>query len=131
MLVGLGLAVLVFGDTIDGLMLGLSGWLLGSASRSITRRLAVQDLIEDVRVDDVVDRTVSSVSAAAHGGYVCRAADGRGRRLRAPGRAGRQGLIGVIGSAQLRRIGRRAWPTTRAEDVMVGPPSMSTLAPGR
>ena len=38
-------------------------------------------------------------------------------------------VLGVIGAGQLRRLGRKAWATTRAEDVMIGPPSMSTLMP--
>jgi CBS domain-containing protein len=39
-------------------------------------------------------------------------------------------IVGVIGAAQVRRLSRKAWATTRAEDVMVGPPSMATLSPG-
>jgi Zn-dependent protease/CBS domain-containing protein len=127
-LVGIGLAVILRGDTLDGLMLGLSGWLLGSASRAITRRLAVQDLLEGVRVGDVVERGVASVSPhLTIDTFAERLFEG-GDGTALPVVRDDQ-VVGVIGSGQLRRIGRRKWPTTRAEDVMVGPPSMSTLTP--
>jgi CBS domain-containing protein len=40
-----------------------------------------------------------------------------------------QTMLGLIGVSQLRRIGRKAWPTTRAADVMVSPPTLPTLGP--
>lgn len=128
-LVGGGLAIILLGQTADGLMLGLSGWLLGSASRAINRRLAVQELIEDVRVGDVVDREVTSVSPQL-------TVDTFAERLMEGGEGSAlpvvrdDQVIGVVGSAQLRRVGRKSWATTRAEDVMIGPPSMAALAPG-
>jgi len=128
-LVGGGLAIILLGQTADGLMLGLSGWLLGSASRAINRRLAVQELIEDVRVGDVVDREVTSVSPQL-------TVDTFAERLMEGGEGSAlpvvrdDQVVGVVGSAQLRRVGRKSWATTRAEDVMIGPPSMAALAPG-
>jgi len=129
LLVGAGLAVILLGQTVDGLMLGLAGWLLGSASRAIIRRLAVQELIEGVSVADVVDRQVSGVPPQL-------TVDTFAERLMEGGDGSAlpvvrdDEVLGVIGAAQLRRLGRRAWPNTRAEQVMVGPPSMSTLALG-
>jgi CBS domain-containing protein len=120
---------MVTGDTLDGLLLGLSGWLLGSASRGIIRRIAVQELIEDVRVGDVVDRGIATVSPQltvdTFADRLVEGGDGSALPV-----VRDDEVIGVIGSAQLRRIGRKAWATTRAEEVMVGPPSMATLAPG-
>ena len=128
-LVGAGLSVILLGNTADGLMLGLSGWLLGSASRAITRRLTVQSLIEDVRVADVVDREVSGVppqiTVDTFADRLMEGGDGSAVPV-----VRDDEVVGVIGSAQLKRLGRRAWPSTRAEQVMVGPPSMSSLAPG-
>jgi Zn-dependent protease/predicted transcriptional regulator len=128
-LIGGGLAVMVSGNTLDGLLLGLSGWLLGSASRGIARRIAVQELIEDVRVGDVVDRAISTVSPQltvdTFADRLFEGGDGSALPV-----VRNDQVIGVIGGAQLRRLSRKAWATTRAEDVMVGPPSMSALAPG-
>jgi Zn-dependent protease/predicted transcriptional regulator len=127
-LVGIGLAVIVLGDTLDGLMLGVSGWLLGSASRGIVRRLVVQDLLEDVQVGDVVDKKVETVPPQL-------TVDTFADRLIEAGAGSAlpvmrdDAVVGVIGVGQLRRLARRAWPTTRAEELMVDLPSMSTLAP--
>lgn len=127
-LIVVGFAVAVTQDTVDGLMLGVSGWLLSSASRGITRRLAVQDLIEDVRVGDVVEADTTSVAphltVDTFADQLIEGGDGSALPVVRDAE-----VVGVIGATQLRRLGRRAWPTTRAEDVMVGPPSMSSLAP--
>ncbi len=128
-LVGGGLALMLLGETTDGLMLGLSGWLLGSASRAINRRLAVQELIEGVRVGDVVDRDVTTVSPQLTVDTFADQLMERGEGSALPVARDDQ-IVGVVGSTQLRRVGRRSWATTRAEDVMVGPPSMAALAPG-
>ena len=127
-LVGAGLAVILQGDTLNGLMLGLSGWLLGSASRAITRRIAVQELIEGVSVSDVVDRQVSGIppqlTVDTFADRLMQGGDGSALPV-----VRDDEVLGVIGAGQLRRLRRGAWQTTRAEDVMIGPPSMSTLAP--
>jgi Zn-dependent protease/CBS domain-containing protein len=127
-LLGVGLAIMLLGNTLDGLMLGVSGWLLGSASRGITRRLAVQELIEDVAVGDVVERGVASVSphltVDTFADQLIEGGDGSAVPVMRD-----EEVLGVIGSGQLRRLGRKSWATTRAEDVMVGPQSMSTLSP--
>jgi Zn-dependent protease len=127
-LVAAGLAVILLGDTMNGLMLGLSGWLLGSASRAITRRIAVQELIEGISVSDVVDRGVSGVppqlTVDTFADRLMQGGDGSALPV-----VRDDEVLGVIGSGQLKRLRRGSWPTTRAEDVMVGPPSMATLAP--
>jgi CBS domain-containing protein len=127
-LVAAGLAVILLGDTMNGLMLGLSGWLLGSASRAITRRIAVQELIEGISVSDVVDRGVSGVppqlTVDTFADRLMQGGDGSALPV-----VRDDEVLGVIGSGQLKRLRRGSWPTTRAEDVMVGPPSMSTLSP--
>jgi Zn-dependent protease/CBS domain-containing protein len=125
-LVGTGLVIMVVGETLGGLMLGLSGWLLGSAARAVSRRIAVQDLIQDVRVGDVVEPDRSGIPPQL-------TVDTFADRLMEGGEGSAlpvlrdDEVVGVIGSAQLRRLARRAWATTRAEDVMVGPPRMPTI----
>ncbi len=127
-LVALGVAVIVTRDTLDGVMLAVSGWLLSAASRGITRRLAVQDLIEDVQVGDVVEADTTSVAphltVDTFADQLIEAGDGSALPV-----VRDSAVVGVIGAAQVRRLRRRAWQTTRAEEVMVGPPSMSSLAP--
>lgn len=127
-LIGAGFAVMLSGDTADGLMLALSGWFLGSASRSIVRRLAVQDLLADMRVGDVMERGVNSIPPNL-------TVDTFASQLL----AGTSGalpvvrddvIVGIVGASQVRRLRRAKWSTTRAEDLMVAPPTLPLVAAG-
>jgi CBS domain-containing protein len=127
-LIGAGLILIVMGRQTDGLMLGLSGWALGAASRGINRRLAVQELLKDVRVADVMERDVDTVPPnLTVDTFAERLLDGVGG-LAVPVLRDDE-LIGLIGSSQLKRLGRRSWPTTRAEDLMVAPPELPLCGP--
>ncbi|HEY3072614.1 MAG TPA: site-2 protease family protein [Candidatus Limnocylindrales bacterium] len=128
MLIGGGIALMVIDSSpIDGLMLALSGWFLGSASRGIERRLVVQDLLKGVRVEDVMEREYPSVAPNL-------TVDTFAERLleTGPGSAmpvlHDDRIVGLIGASELRRLRRGLWPTTRAEDVMVALPRLPLLA---
>jgi Zn-dependent protease len=125
----LGVVVAVGGDVLDGLMVGLSGWFLGNASRGIQRRLVVQDLLEDVRVADVMDRSVSSIPPnLTVDTFAERLLEGD-EPTALPVVSDRE-ILGVVGAAQIRRLGRRLWPSTRAEEVMLTPPKLPLLSAG-
>ena len=127
-LIAAGLVLVLLDDVIDGLMLGLSGWFLGGASRGISRRLAVQDLLKDVRVGDVMDKEVGTV--APHltvDTFADRLLEG-GEGLAMPVLQDEK-VVGLIGASQLRRLRRKAWQTTRAEDLMVAPPTLPLVGP--
>ncbi|MDQ2965200.1 MAG: site-2 protease family protein [Chloroflexota bacterium] len=127
-LVAAGLVLVLANDVVDGLMLGLSGWFLGSASRGITRRLAVQELLKDVRVGDVMDKEVGTV--APHltvDTFADRLLEG-GEGLAMPVLRDEL-VVGLIGASQLRRLRRKAWQTTRAEDLMIVPPTLQLVGP--
>jgi Zn-dependent protease len=127
-LIGAGLVLILVGDAVDGLMVGLSGWFLGSASRGISRRLAVQELLKDVRVGDVMDKEVGTV--APHltvDTFADRLLEG-GEGLAMPVLRD-EVVVGLIGASQLRRLRRKAWQTTRAEDLMVVPPTLPLVSP--
>jgi Zn-dependent protease len=127
-LMAAGVAVILLGDTVDGLMLGLAGWFLGGASRGITRRLAVQELLKGVRVSDVMDREVGSISPhLTVDTFADRLLEGGDSQAVPVLRD--DAVIGVIGVSQLRRLARKAWETTRAEDLMIGPPALPLLGP--
>jgi Zn-dependent protease len=124
-----GVLVAIAGDLLDGLMVGLSGWFLGNASRGIQRRLVVQDLLKDVRVSDVMDRTVSSIPPNLTVDTFADRLLETDEPTALPVVADRE-IVGIVGAAQVRRLGRRSWPTTRAEDVMLTPPKLPLLAAG-
>ena len=127
-LVVAGLAVLLTGDTLDGILLAICGWFLVSSARAVARRLALEDLLRGMRVENVMERDLPAVSPqltldtfAAQ--YL---ASGEGTSLPV---MRDETLLGLIGISQLRRIRRSAWATMRASDVMVSPPALPTLAP--
>jgi Zn-dependent protease/predicted transcriptional regulator len=127
-LVAAGLVLVLLEDVVDGLMLGLSGWFLGGASRGISRRLAVQELLKNVRVGDVMDKDVGTV--APHltvDTFADRLLEG-GEGLAMPVLQD-EVVVGLIGASQLRRLRRKAWQTTRAEDLMVVPPTLPLVGP--
>jgi Zn-dependent protease/predicted transcriptional regulator len=123
-----GLVLVLRGNVVDGLMLGLSGWFLGGASRGIARRLAVQELLKDVRVGDVMDKEVGTVSPhLTVDTFADRLLEG-GEGIAMPVLRD-EVVVGLIGASQLRRLGRKAWQTTRAEDLMVAPPTLPLVGP--
>jgi Zn-dependent protease len=126
LLIGLGIALMIVDDTIDGLMLALSGWFLGSTSRGIDRRLVVQDLLLGVKVEDAMEREVASVApnltVDTFGDRLLESGDGSAMPVLAD-----EEIVGLIGATQLRRLRRGAWSTTRAEDLMVAPPRLTFL----
>jgi Zn-dependent protease/predicted transcriptional regulator len=123
-----GLVLVLLNDVVDGLMLGLSGWFLGGASRGISRRLAVQELLKDVRVGDVMDKEVGTVSPhLTVDTFADRLLEG-GEGMAMPVLRD-EVVVGLIGASQLRRLRRKAWQTTRAEDLMVAPPTLPFIGP--
>jgi Zn-dependent protease len=127
-LIGAGFALMLRGDTADGVMLALSGWFLGGASRSIVRRLAVQDLLAGVRVGDVMERGVSSISPNL-------TVDTFATQLLAGGAPAlpvvADGVIlGVVSASQVRRLRRGKWAGTHARDLMVAPPTLPVVGAG-
>jgi Zn-dependent protease len=128
-LLGAGFAIILARDTWDGLMLGLSGWFLGSASRAIIRRLDVQDLLQGLSVGDVMERGVSSIPPnLTVDTFAQRVLDGSDAPA-LPVVSDEQ-IVGIVGIAQLRRLRRGSWSTTRAEDLMVAPPLLPIVAAG-
>jgi Zn-dependent protease/predicted transcriptional regulator len=128
-IVAVGFVVALAGDAVDGLMVALSGWFLGTASRGIQRRLAVQDLLKDVRVGDVMDRTMSSITPNL-------TVDTFGDRLLDAEASSAlpvvrdDVIVGLVSASQVRKLRRRSWPTTRAEDLMLAPPALPLLRVG-
>lgn len=129
LLMGAGLAVGLLGDIANGLMLALSGWFLGSASRAVIRRLAVEDLLKRVRVEEVMEREVPSIAPQLTVDTFADRLFGEGAVSTVPVVHGDE-VVGLIGPAQLRSVGRGSWTTTRAEQLMVAMADVPVLSPG-
>ncbi len=123
-----GIAVMLTGDSLDGVLLTICGWFLSGTARAMERRLQLEGLLKGMSVEAVMEKDLPSVSPqltldtfAAQ--YL---AGGEGTSLPV---MRDETLLGLIGISQLRRIKRSSWTTMRASDVMVSPPALPTLAP--
>jgi Zn-dependent protease len=115
-LVGAALVPLI--DLWPGLALMVAGWLLIGSSRVLDRRAMLQSLIAGAHVSDALDSAPARIPPQLTldvfaGEYL-------GDRVGAAALVQRgQELLGMIGTAQIRRIPRRNWPLMRTEQAMV------------
>ena len=124
-----GILVSLVADAWTGVVILIIGWFVVQGSRVTERRLEIERLLAGVRVDEVMERDVPSVSPTLTVDTFAEQVLSDAERTSVPVLDG-DGLVGVIGVAQLRRIGRRRWADLRASDVMVAPPTLPSLAAG-
>ena len=54
--------MILAGETLDGIMLGLIGWFLGASSRSVDRWVVMDGLIADVRVGEAMEAELDTIA---------------------------------------------------------------------
>jgi hypothetical protein len=109
---------MVAADALAGLCLVVSGWLVLASSRFLDRRSVVQNLVAGLRVSDAQDAEAARVPPQLTLDVF--ASEYLAERLGAAALVERgSDLLGLIGTAQIRRIPRRIWTSTRTEDAMV------------
>ncbi len=121
-----GVVFILAADSVDGLMIALTGWFLVSTAGVVRRQAHMDAIIGDLRAGQVMDRVVQQVPPGLTlDTFAARVLDGSASPslpvVRGPD------LLGMIGVAQLRRIRPDRWPTTRAQDLMVVPPAMPVV----
>jgi Zn-dependent protease len=117
-LIGVGLLIILTGDTVDGAMIGLIGWFLGASARSVDRWLLLDGLITGVRVGEAMEPELETISPQLTlDTFAGRVLDGTlGPALPV---LNDETLVGIVGAVQLRGVPKRDWPSTRTADVMV------------
>ena len=130
-LVGAGLVVVLRGDVASGIMLGLAGWFLGTAARAVVRQQAVEDLLRRVTVGEAMERDVPAIAPQLTLDTFAEELIGEGdtERPSVVSVMRDDEVVGVIGQTQLRSVGRSAWTTTRAEDLMSATVDLPVLSP--
>jgi Zn-dependent protease/predicted transcriptional regulator len=124
-----GVAVAALDRLAEGLMVLALGWVLARSSQAYDRRLGLEDLLRDATAADAIAEdgpvigpslTIDTFASRyeGEGGVPAIAVVEEGR------------VIGVVGIRSLQRLGRKRFATTRAADVMAGPPEAPILAPG-
>ena len=126
-LAAIGVVMILTLDSIDGLMIALSGWFLVSSSRAVERTAAVDAMLAGLRVGDVMDREVKRVPAGLTlDTFAAQVLDAPGGSL--PVVSGTD-LVGVLGERQVRRVRRDRWPATRAADLMTAAAGLPAIDP--
>ncbi|MEX2184299.1 MAG: site-2 protease family protein [Chloroflexota bacterium] len=122
-----GIVLILTQDSIDGLMLALSGWFLVSSSRAVERMAAVDALLEGLVVRDVLDRDAKGVPAGltldTFAAQVLDVPGGSVAIVDGPR------LLGVLGERQVRRVRRSRWQDTRAGDLMTAADDLPAIDP--
>ena len=116
--VGAGIAIAV--GPAEGLMVMSLGWLVTTGAGAVERRLALETLLDGVAVRDATERDVPRVPP--HLTLDTFAERFAGTR-NGPGATtipvvDGERVVGVIAADRVRRLGRRRWATTRADEVM-------------
>ena len=128
LLIAVGLAVILLGEPVDGLMIGLIGWFLGASARSVDRWLLLDGLITGVRVDEAMEEELETISPQLTlDTFAGRVLDG----TLGPALPVLRGdvLVGIVGAGQLRGVPQREWPSTRTADVMVDVADLPVVGP--
>jgi Zn-dependent protease len=123
-----GLVVIIVGETLDGIMLGLVGWFLGASARSVDRWVVLDELVAGLRVEEALEPELETLSPQLTlDTFAESVLDGSVGPALAVVR--NDELLGMVGAAQLRRVPRRDWASTRTEEVMVARAELPTTGP--
>ncbi len=125
---GAGAFVAVTLRPSEGLMILSLGWFLATGARALQRRLAVMALLRGVTVRAVMEQDLPKLTGSLTLDTFLERFGGPEGATSLPVIAD-DAPVGVVGMAKLRRIGRKAWATTRAAEVMVTPPAAPFLRP--
>lgn len=117
-LILMGLLSMVVYDPVLGLALVIAGWMIMNSSKFMDRRTGLQDLITGLRAGDALDTDIGSVPPQLTLDVF--AAEYSGERNGSAARVERgDELLGLIGTAQVKRVPARSWPNTHTEQAMV------------
>lgn len=123
-----GLGIILTGETVDGLMVGLIGWFLMASARSVDRWLVLDELVQGMSVGEAMEQGLETISPQLTlDTFASGLLDGTVTPALPVIRD--DVLVGIVGLAQVRAIAPRNWPSTRTEDVMVSEPAMPTASP--
>ena len=124
----LGIVGIILVDSLDGLMLAVTGWFIVSSATAVERNADIDVMLEGISVADVMDHDVSGVPPGLTlDTFADQLIDGATRAAVAVMRGPE--LLGIVGEKQIRRIRRDRWAATRAEDLMVSGDAMPKVGP--
>lgn len=127
--IGIGVMYLVGQGDMTGAFIAMTGWFLVLSSNSVRDRIRLDDLVGPHVVRDAMEEAPVTV----HPGltidtFAAQLLDVASPMTAVPVIEG-SSVVGLLGLAQVRRIRRADWVTTRVGDVMAKPPKLSFLDP--
>jgi Zn-dependent protease/CBS domain-containing protein len=127
LLVGAGLALLIFVGLFSGLWLAFIGWFLLSAAEAELQAATQRDVLEDLTVDDLMVRDPVTVPAGTTLLAFMEEVFFPHRHTAYP--VVRGGLpVGLLTFRQVLQVPRAEWPVRRVEEVML-PLTAGTVVP--
>jgi Zn-dependent protease/CBS domain-containing protein len=122
-----GIFIVFFGDATAGLCLSVGGWMIAGASRILDRRAQLRGLVTGLLVSDAEDSAPARIPPQLTLDVF--AAEYLAERSGTAALVERgDELIGLLGTAQIRRVPRRSWNSTHTEQVMVPIGSVPSVA---
>ena len=124
----IGLAIILAGDVVDGVMIAVVGWFLMASARSVERFLVLDGLVQGLRVDEAMEQQLETITPQLTlDTFAASILDGTvGPALPV---VHDDAVVGIVGLAQVRAVPRRRWASTRTSDVMVAGSDMPTATP--
>lgn len=127
--IGIGIVYLVAQGDMTGAFIALTGWFFVLSSNSVRDRIRLDDLVGPHVVRDAMeDAPVTVHPNLTIDTFAAQLLDGESPMTAVPVVEG-EAIVGLLGIAQVRRVRRSDWVTTRVADVMAKPPKLSFLAP--
>jgi Zn-dependent protease/CBS domain-containing protein len=128
-IIGIGIIFLLAQGDLTGAMIALTGWFFVLSSNSVRDRIRLDDLVGPHVVRDAMEEATATVSPSLTvDTFAAQLLDGETPMTAVPVVAGGS-IVGILGVAQIRRLRRSTWATTRVEDVMAKPPKLTFLSP--
>ena len=128
-LMGAGVLLAFGGDLVEGLFVGVLGWLVRGSSGAQVRQEVLEELIADATVGDAMERDLPAVPPQVTLDTFAAVLSGPDNVPLVRVMAGDR-LVGLVGPRELRRARRSAWQRTQASLAMLPAESLAVAAPG-
>jgi Zn-dependent protease/CBS domain-containing protein len=127
--IALGIGVLAIGPpTFTGAMIAVTGWFFILSANAVRDRVKVDELVGGHTVGEAMEPDPVTVSPSLTiDTFAAQLIDGESPMTAVPVLEADQ-VVGILGVAQVRRIPRARWTSTRVEEAMVKPPKLTFLA---
>lgn len=128
-LMGGGLAIVVAGDPLTGILLVVLGFSVRGSMGGLARRHELDELVAAATVADAMDRELPVLPPLVTLDTFADRLEGPADETVLPVMDGDR-LLGVVGLGDLRRAGRAKWSTVRAAEAMIPADRLPVVAPG-